>query len=184
MAKQMDMDWYRKQMTADSEPALRGGLLGAIPRALWKMGQDNPEFKNILMQGQGQAPTPTQGAAPAPFSTPTQGAAPAPGANIYGFGSRERYLDALVNPNMQYQQQAPMQQGHQYRQGQQAPMQQAPQIEAQYKDSLVAPAMPSWVRAPAPGTTNSSALTQVVNPVTGEVWTAPSGGYTYAGAGS
>ena len=184
MAQQMDMDWYRKQMTADSEPALRGGLLGAIPRALWKMGQDNPEFKNILMQGQGQAPTPTQGAAPAPGTTPTQGAAPAPGANIPGFGSREQYLDALVNPNMQYQQQ-----GQQYRQGQQAPMQQAPmqqapQIEAQYKDSLVAPAMPSWVRAPAPGTTNSSALTQVVNPVTGEVWTAPSGGYTYAGAGS
>ena len=184
MAKQMDMDYYREMVARDSAPALRGGLLGGLPRALWKMGQENPEFKNILMQGQGQAPTPTQGAAPAPFSTPTQGAAPAPGANIYGFGSRERYLDALVNPNMQYQQQ-----GQQYRQGQQAPMQQAPmqqapQIEAQYKDSLVAPAMPSWVRAPAPGTTNSSALTQVVNPVTGEVWTAPSSGYTYAGAGS
>ena len=170
MAPQMDMDWYRKQMTADSEPALRGGLLGGIPRALWKMGQDNPEFKNILMQGQGQAPT--QGATPATEETP------APGANIPGFGSREQYLDALVNPNMQHQQSHP-----QYQQ-QQAPMQQAPQTETQYKDSLIAPAMPSWVRAPAPGAMNSSALTQVVNPVTGEVWTAPSGGYTYAGAGS
>ena len=176
MAKQMDMDYYREMVARDSAPAIGGGLLGGLPRAMWKMGQENPEFKNIMMQGQGQAPT--QGATPATEETP------APGANIPGFGSREQYLDALVNPNMQHQQQAPMQQGHQYRQGQQAPMQQAPQIEAQYKDSLVAPAMPSWVRAPAPGTTNSSALTQVVNPITGEVWTAPSGGYTYAGAGS
>ena len=182
MAQQMDMDYYREMVARDSAPAIGGGLLGGLPRAMWKMGQENPEFKNIMMQGQGQAPT--QGATPAPEESAAPGAAPAPGANIYGFGSRERYLDALVNPNMQYQQQAPMQQGHQYRQGQQAPMQQAPQIEAQYKDSLVAPAMPSWVRAPAPGTTNSSALTQVVNPVTGEVWTAPSSGYTYAGAGS
>ena len=175
MAQQMDMDWYRKQMTADSEPALRGGLLGAVPRALWKMGQDNPEFKNILMQGQGQAPT--QGATPAPEESA------APGANIPGFGSREQYRDALVNPNMQYQQSHPQYQQQQAPM-QQAPMQQAPQTETQYKDSLIAPAMPSWVRAPAPGAMNSSALTQVVNPVTGEVWTAPSGGYTYAGAGS
>ena len=175
MAQQMDMDWYRKQMTADSEPAITGGLLGAVPRALWKMGQDNPEFKNILMQGQGQAPT--QGATPATEETP------APGANIPGFGSREQYRDALVNPNMQYQQSHPQYQQQQAPM-QQAPMQQAPQTETQYKDSLIAPAMPSWVRAPAPGAMNSSALTQVVNPVTGEVWTAPSGGYTYAGAGS
>ena len=176
MAQQMDMDYYREMVARDSAPAIGGGLLGGLPRALWKMGQDNPEFKNILMQGQGQAPT--QGATPAPEESA------APGANIPGFGSREQYLDALVNPNMQHQQQ-----GQQYRQGQQAPMQQAPmqqapQTETQYKDSLIAPAMPSWVRAPAPGAMNSSALTQVVNPVTGEVWTAPSGGYTYAGAGS
>jgi len=175
MAQQMDMDYYREMVARDSAPAIGGGLLGGLPRAMWKMGQKNPEFKNIMMQGQGQAPT--QGATPAPEESA------APGANIPGFGSREQYLDALVNPNMQHQQQ-----GQQYQQQQapmqQAPMQQAPQTETQYKDSLIAPAMPSWVRAPAPGAMNSSALTQVVNPVTGEVWTAPSGGYTYAGAGS
>jgi len=175
MAQQMDMDYYREMVARDSAPAIGGGLLGGLPRAMWKMGQENPEFKNIMMQGQGQAPT--QGATPAPEESA------APGANIPGFGSREQYLDALVNPNMQHQQQ-----GQQYQQQQapmqQAPMQQAPQTETQYKDSLIAPAMPSWVRAPAPGAMNSSALTQVVNPVTGEVWTAPSGGYTYAGAGS
>ena len=176
MAQQMDMDYYREMVARDSAPAIGGGLLGGLPRAMWKMGQENPEFKNIMMQGQGQAPT--QGATPAPEESA------APGANIPGYGSREQYLVAVVNPYMQHQQQ-----GQQYRQGQQAPMQQAPmqqapQTETQYKDSLIAPAMPSWVRAPAPGAMNSSALTQVVNPVTGEVWTAPSGGYTYAGAGS
>ena len=38
--------------------------------------------------------------------------------------------------------------------------------------------VPTWVSAPAPGSMNTQALTQLTNPTTGETWTAPHGGYT------
>ena len=38
--------------------------------------------------------------------------------------------------------------------------------------------MPSWVTAPAPGSMNTMATQQLTNPVTGETWTASSGGYS------
>ena len=38
--------------------------------------------------------------------------------------------------------------------------------------------MPSWVTAPTPGSMNTMATQQLTNPVTGETWTASSGGYS------
>ena len=38
--------------------------------------------------------------------------------------------------------------------------------------------IPSWINAPPPGAAASMALVTHTNPVTGETWTAPSGGYT------